>query len=131
MAVARHLSQCPGVTNLRYPGLKTDEGHRISVRQMRNGFGGMMAFDVGKTQEDAKRFISALKTIRHAVSLGSTESLICVPFLTTMLYMPPERRTSFGVRPNSVRLSVGVEPIGDLLADLDQALSQMRGRKRP
>jgi cystathionine beta-lyase/cystathionine gamma-synthase len=91
----------------------------------------MMAFDVGKTQEDAKRFISALKTIRHAVSLGSTESLICVPFLTTMLYMPPERRTSFGVRPNSVRLSVGVEPIGDLLADLDQALSQMRGRKRP
>lgn len=131
LAVARHLSQCPGISNLRYPGLKTDGGHRISVRQMRNGFGGMMAFDVGRTQEDAKRFISALKVIRHAVSLGSTESLICIPFLTTMLYMPPARRTSFGVQPNSVRLSVGVEPIGDLLADLDQALRHMRGRKRP
>ena len=130
MAVAKHLSKCPGISNLRYPGLKSDDGHRISVRQMRNGFGGMLAFDVGKTQADAKRFISALKTIRHAVSLGSTESLICVPFLTTMLYMTPERRTSFGVRPNSVRLSVGVEPIGDLLADLDQALRPAKRRRR-
>ena len=129
LAVARHLAKRPGISNLRYPGLAADEGHRISVRQMRNGFGGMMAFDVGRTQEDAKRFISALKTIRHAVSLGSTESLICIPFLTTMLYMPPERRTAFGGRPNSVRLSVGVEPVDDLLADLDQALARMRNSK--
>ena len=129
LAVARHLAKRPGISNLRHPGLAADEGHRISVRQMRNGFGGMMAFDVGRTQEDAKRFISALKTIRHAVSLGSTESLICIPFLTTMLYMPPERRTAFGVRPNSVRLSVGVEPVDDLLADLDQALARMRNSK--
>lgn len=131
LAVAKHLARCPGIANLRYPGLKSDDGHRIAARQMKRGFGGMMAFDVGRTQDDAKRFISALKTIRHAVSLGSTESLICIPFLTTMLYMPPERRTGFGVKPNSVRLSVGVEPLGDLLADLDQALRQMRGRKRP
>jgi cystathionine gamma-synthase len=125
LAVANHLAKCPGISNLRYPGLKSDEGHRAAARQMRNGYGGMMAFDVGRTQADAKRFVSALKTIRHAVSLGSTESLICIPFLTTMLYMPPERRTSFGVRPHSVRLSVGVEPIADLLADLDQALARM------
>ncbi|MDD3440109.1 MAG: aminotransferase class I/II-fold pyridoxal phosphate-dependent enzyme [Kiritimatiellae bacterium] len=126
LAVANHLAKCPGISNLRYPGLKSDEGHRAAVRQMRNGYGGMMAFDVGRTQADAKRFVSALKTIRHAVSLGSTESLICIPFLTTMLYMPPERRTSFGVRPHSVRLSVGVEPIADLLADLDQALRRIQ-----
>ena len=126
LAVAKHLAKCPGISNLRYPGLKSDEGHRAAVRQMRNGYGGMMAFDVGRTQADAKRFVSALKTIRHAVSLGSTESLICIPFLTTMLYMPPERRTSFGVRPHSVRLSVGVEPIADLLADLDQALRRIQ-----
>ncbi len=129
LAVAKHLAHRPGISNLRYPGLKTDEGHRISLRQMKRGFGGMMAFDVGQTQEDAKRFISALKTIRHAVSLGATESLACIPFLTTMLYMPPERRTSFGVKPNSVRLSVGVEPVQELLADLDQALAQMRKSK--
>lgn len=124
LAVAKHLAKCPAISNLRYPGLKTDEGHRAAARQMCNGYGGMMAFDVGRTQADAKRFVSALKTIRHAVSLGSTESLICIPFLTTMLYMPPERRTSFGVRPHSVRLSVGVEPITNLLADLDQALAR-------
>jgi cystathionine beta-lyase/cystathionine gamma-synthase len=129
MAVAKHLARCPGISNLRYPGLKSGEGHRVSARQMRNGYGGMMAFDVGCTQTDAKRFISALKTIRHAVSLGSTESLVCIPFLTTMLYMPPERRTSFGVRPNSVRLSVGIEPIADLLADLDQALARPQKSK--
>ena len=133
LAVAKHLAKCPGISNLRYPGLKSDEGHRAAARQMRNGYGGMMAFDVGRTQADAKRFVSALKTIRHAVSLGSTESLICIPFLTTMLYMPPERRTSFGVRPHSVRLSVGIEPSADLLADLDQALRripQAKSRKR-
>lgn len=128
LAVAKHLAQCPGISNLRYPGLKTDEGYRVSAQQMRNGFGGMMAFDVGRTQADAKRFVSALKTIRHAVSLGSTESLICIPFLTTMLYMPPERRTLFGVRANSVRLSVGIEPMADLLADIDQALNRKRKR---
>ena len=131
MAVAKHLVRCPGISNLRYPGLKTDEGHRIAAWQMKRGFGGMMAFDVGRTQMDAKRFISALKTIRHAVSLGSTESLICIPFLTTMLYMPPERRTAFGVRPNSVRLSVGVEPATDLLSDIDQALKAPRKGLRP
>jgi len=128
MTVATHLADCPGISNLRYPGLKSDSGHPIAARQMKKGYGGMLAFDVGQDQEDAKRFISALRVIRHAVSLGSTESLICIPFLTTMLYMPPERRTGFGVKPNSVRLSVGIEPATDLLTDIDQALRQMHSK---
>ena len=90
---------------------------------MKNGFSNMMAFDVGECEEDAKRFISALKTIWHAVSLGSTESLICIPYLTTMLYLPPERRTIFGVRTNTVRLSVGIEPFDQIATDLNQALA--------
>ncbi|MBN2560491.1 MAG: PLP-dependent transferase, partial [Phycisphaerae bacterium] len=90
--------------------------------------GGMLAFEVGENQEDAKGFVSALQVIRHAVSLGSTESLICIPFLTTMLYMPPERRTTFGVKPNTVRLSIGIEPVAALLADIDEAVSQLRSR---
>ncbi|MDD2236695.1 MAG: aminotransferase class I/II-fold pyridoxal phosphate-dependent enzyme, partial [Kiritimatiellae bacterium] len=84
--LAEHLADCAGITNVRYPGLKGTEDYAIAVRQMHKGFGGMMAFDVGATQEDAKRFISSLQVIYHAVSLGSTESLICIPFLTTMLY---------------------------------------------
>jgi len=131
MAVAKHLAQCPAISNLRYPGLMGSDDRRIAARQMKRGFGGMMAFDVGRSQKDAKRFISALRVICHAVSLGSTESLICIPFLTTMLYMPPERRTGFGVHPHTVRLSVGVEPVADLLGDIDQALGRIKTGGRP
>ena len=122
MAVARHLARCRHISNVGYPGLRDFKDHKIAARQMKHGFGGMLSFEVGKTQEDAKRFISALEVIYHAVSLGATESLICIPFLTTMLYMPPERRTGFGVKPNTVRLSLGVEPTDEILADIDQAL---------
>jgi cystathionine beta-lyase/cystathionine gamma-synthase len=97
--------------------------HAVAARQMHRGFGGKLAFDVGQDEEDAKRFIAALKRIHHAVSLGATESLICMPHLTTMLYLPPERRTAFGVKKNTVRLSVGIEPSDRLVADLKQALA--------
>lgn len=122
-AVAEYLASHPKVSRLAYPGLPGPASYEIASRQMEKGFGGMMAFDVGEDEEDARRFIAALKTIRHAVSLGSTESLICIPYLTTMLYLPPERRTAFGVKRNTVRLSVGIEPPGHLLTDLKQALA--------
>ena len=125
LAMARLLEKHPRVSNLRYPGLESDPGHEIACSQMTGGFGGLMAFDVGETQEDAKRFITALKVILHAVSLGATESLVCIPYLTTMLYLPEERRTIFGVKENTVRLSAGIEPEAALLADLDQALGKV------
>jgi len=87
--------------------------------------GGVLEIDVGKDQEDAKKLISELQVIYHAVSLEATESLICVPYLTTLLYMPPERRTVFGVRPNTVRLSAGIEKTEILLEDLGQALDKL------
>jgi cystathionine beta-lyase/cystathionine gamma-synthase len=121
-AIAERLRGHPRVSRLSYPGLADDLGHAVARRQMHDGFGGVMAFDVGKTQDDAKRFIAALKVIYHAVSLGATESLICIPYLTTMLYLPPERRTTFGVNLNTVRLSVGIEPVDQILNDLHQAL---------
>jgi len=122
MAVAEWLCRQPKVSEVHYAGLHGDSGHGIALRQMHGGFGGMLAFDVGRSQEDAKRFISALKTVVHAVSLGATESLICIPYLTTMLYLPPERRTTFGVAQNTVRLSMGIEPVEDIVNDLKQAL---------
>jgi len=125
MAIAEYLASHPKVARTQYPGLKDDPGHSTATKQMQNGFGGVLAFDVGNSQEDAKKFISELKTIYHAVSLGATESLICIPYLTTLLYMPPERRTVFGVNPNTVRLSVGIEKIETLLKDLEQALDKI------
>jgi len=121
-AVAEHIEGHDKVGRICYPGLAGDPGHDVAAQQMNNGFGGVLAFDVGDTQEDAMRFISALKVIFHAVSLGATESLICIPYLTTMLYMPAERRTSFGVKANTVRLSVGIDRTEDLLEDIEQAL---------
>lgn len=121
--VAEFLAQHPKVSRILYPGLTSHPGHAVAARQMHRGFGGMLAFDVGEDEEDAKRFVAALKTIYHAVSLGATESLICIPYLTTMLYLPPERRTMFGVRKNTVRLSIGIEPAEKLVKDLKQALA--------
>ncbi len=123
MAMAEFLSRQPKISRIRYPGLKDDPGHEKAARQMKKGFGGMLAFDVGQTREDAKKFVSELNVIYHAVSLGATESLICIPYLTTMLYLPPERRTTFGVKENTVRLSAGIEEPEKLLRDLKNALN--------
>jgi cystathionine beta-lyase/cystathionine gamma-synthase len=125
MKIAKCLEKNDKISNLRYPGLENDKDHSIASQQMIKGFGGMLAFDVGKTIDDAKRFIDALNIIYHAVSLGSTETLICIPYLTTMLYLPPERRTTFGVNMNTVRLSAGIEPAADLLQDIEKALSKI------
>ncbi len=122
LAIARFLEDHAGISRVRYPGLQSDPCHDIAVRQMHDGFGGVLAFDVGRTGQDARDFITRLETIVHAVSLGATETLVCIPYLTTMLYLPEERRLSFGVRRNTVRLSAGIEPAEDLLEDLKQAL---------
>ena len=125
LAVAEWLKGQSKISRLRYPGLVDDPGYEVARRQMRNGVGGMMAFNVGQSQDDAKRFISALRVIVHAVSMGATESLICIPYLTTMLYLPPERRTTFGVAQNTVRLSLGIEPVEVIIRDIEQALIQV------
>ncbi|MFO7871296.1 MAG: aminotransferase class I/II-fold pyridoxal phosphate-dependent enzyme [Kiritimatiellia bacterium] len=122
MAMAEYLEGHPKVPRVSYPGLKADPGHETASMQMENGYGGVLAFEAGQTQEDARKFISALNVIYHTVSLGATESLICIPYLTTMLYLPPERRVSFGVRENTVRLSAGIEEPGRLIRDLEQGL---------
>ncbi|MCK5863046.1 MAG: aminotransferase class I/II-fold pyridoxal phosphate-dependent enzyme [Candidatus Hydrogenedentes bacterium] len=122
---AEFLISQPKVSHLSYPGLPQHDNHKIAAKQMKQGFGGLMAFDVGDSPEDAKKFIAELKVIYHAVSLGATESLICIPYLTTMLYLPPERRTLFGVRENTVRLSLGIEPVEKIIDDLKLALAKL------
>ncbi|MCK4627736.1 MAG: PLP-dependent transferase [Sedimentisphaerales bacterium] len=124
-AMAEFLVDHPNISRICYPGLKTDPGYEIACRQMTDGFGGVLAFDIKDNQEDAKKFIHNLKVVIHAVSLGATETLICIPYLTTMLYMPEERRTSFGVKKNTVRLSAGIEKTETLIADLKQALEKI------
>ena len=124
LAMANYLKDHPRVSTLMYPGLPSTPGHKIACKQMKRGFGGLMSFNVGSNIEDAKAFIHNLKQIYHAVSLGATETLICIPYLTTMLYLPEERRLTFGVKKNTVRLSAGIEDSKLLIADLEQALAK-------
>ncbi|MBN1436552.1 MAG: aminotransferase class I/II-fold pyridoxal phosphate-dependent enzyme [Sedimentisphaerales bacterium] len=123
--MAEFLNDHPKIPRVCYPGLKNDPGHEVAKKQMTRGFGGVLAFDVEDDIEKAKAFINALDVIYHAVSLGSTESLICIPFLTTMVYLPEERRTTFGVKKNTVRLSAGIENPDKLIEDLKQALNKI------
>ncbi|MHB8897478.1 MAG: PLP-dependent transferase, partial [Thermoguttaceae bacterium] len=81
--------------------------------------------DVGESIDQAKAFVGALEHVVHAVSLGATETLVCLPYLTTMLYLPEERRTTFGVRQNTIRLSAGIEKPDLLIEDLRQALNKV------
>ncbi len=80
---------------------------------------------VGKTCQDAEKFVENLKVIKHAVSLGCPESLVCLPVLTTMLYMLLERRLTFGVRENTVRMSCGIEESEKLIEDIKQSLEKL------
>ena len=125
LIVSTFLKSHSKIKKIYYPGLPSNKGHEVAKKQMKNGFGGMLAFDVGENQADAEKFVSNLKTIKHAVSLGCTESLVCMPVLTTMLYMPLERRLTFGVKENTVRMSCGIEDSTLLIDDIKQSLDKL------
>ena len=125
LAIAESFKGNSRISRLVYPGLSDDIGYAVAKKQMAHGFGGLMAFDVGDCIEDAMKFISSLDLVYHAVSLGATETMACIPYLTTMLYLPEERRLTFGVNKNTVRLSAGIEAPEKLISDLKQALNKI------
>ena len=120
LAVARHLDAHPKVRNVYYPGLVTHPQHEIARRQQK-GPGAMLSFDVG-TEEGARRFLNQVKICSLAESLGGVESLISLPAQMTHSSMPREVRERIGITDSLVRLSVGIEDVDDIIADVDQAL---------
>jgi cystathionine beta-lyase/cystathionine gamma-synthase len=120
-AVASLLASRPDVECVYYPGLPGHPGHELAQRQMR-GFGGMISFIPAGGAERAKRIAKATKIFSLAESLGGVESLICHPVSMTHGAIPKEMRDAGGVHDALLRLSVGIEAQGDILADLDQAL---------
>jgi cystathionine gamma-synthase len=117
MAIARHFEGHPKVERVLYPGLASHPGHAVAARQMTDGFGGMMSILVKGGFADAQRLCTRLKVIVPATSLGGVESLA------------EHRKTVEGptspVPDNLVRISVGIEHVDDLIADLEQALSSI------
>lgn len=120
IAVARHLDAHPKVRKTFYPGLPTHPQHEIARKQQR-GPGAMLAFELG-SEDAARRFLNQVKLCSLAESLGGVESLISLPALMTHASMPEEVRERVGITPGLVRLSVGIEDVEDIIADLDQAL---------
>jgi cystathionine beta-lyase/cystathionine gamma-synthase len=120
-AVADWLSKSGRVEKVYYPGLPDHPDHEIARRQMR-GFGGMVCVDLGGGYERAARFFDRLQVFQRAASLGGVESLCSLPVLTSQWGHSEEELREAGVTASMARLSVGLESVEDLIADLDQAL---------
>jgi len=120
MALAEFLARHPRVTQTIYPGLPSHPQHALATRQMR-GFGGLISFDTGSI-DAARRLLGRVRLMALAESLGGVETLISHPAVMTHASVPPERRAQIGITDGLVRVSVGLEDINDLKADLDQAL---------
>lgn len=119
MAIAEFLSSESKVSKVYYPGLINHPDHAIAKAQMPGGFGGMLSFEV---KEDAHRFMDNLELIKRAISLGGVESTITSPAKTSHIKLTADEREAIGVTDKLCRLSVGIEDVQDLIADIKQAL---------
>lgn len=121
LEIARFLDAHRAVRRVIYPGLTSHPQHAIAKRQMR-GFGGMVTVELDRDLAATKRFLERCRLFTLAESLGGVESLIEHPAIMTHATIPPEQRLTLGISDSLVRLSVGIEDTGDLIADLEQAL---------
>ncbi|NIK74689.1 cystathionine beta-lyase/cystathionine gamma-synthase [Thermonema lapsum] len=122
--IAEWLEQHPAVGKVYYPGFETHPNHHVARKQMKD-FGGMVSFTFKEDNIDlAKAFMSNLQVFTLAESLGGVESLCCHPATMTHASIPKEEREKTGLRDTLIRLSVGVEDVEDLIADLSQAIEK-------
>jgi len=124
LAVANYLKEHPRVKRVLYPGLEAHPGHEIARRQMK-GFGGVVSFEVKSGIESVNTFLRRLKIFALAESLGGIASLAEHPATMSHASMPKEQREKAGITDELIRLSVGLENIGDLIEDLWQALEPL------
>lgn len=122
LELAQWLERQPQVARVHYPGLPSHPQHELAKRQM-NGFGGMISMDLATDLAGSKRFLENVRIFALAESLGGVESLIEHPAIMTHATIPPATRAELGIGDALVRLSVGVEDVEDLRADLAQALA--------
>lgn len=122
LRIAEFLATHPKVRSVNYPFLKNHPQRALALEQMKGG-GGVLSFEVEGSGEDAKRVSEALQLFTLAPSLGGAESLVSIPVLTSHAMISADHRAKMGVTEQLVRLSVGIEHVEDLIADLDHALS--------
>jgi cystathionine beta-lyase/cystathionine gamma-synthase len=122
--IADALQRHPKVAHVYYPGLRDHEAHGLARRQMKD-YGMMVSFDIRGGGRAAERFIDKLKLWYLATSLGGVESTVSYPVLSSHIGLSAKQLELLGVSPATIRLSVGIEDAGDLIADLEQALGRL------
>lgn len=123
LAVARFLSEHPKVSWVLYPGLASHPSHQYACRYLPKGASGLVGFGVRGGREAGRRFIEALRLFSHLANIGDSRSLAIHPASTTHQQLSDAEQEAAGVTPDFVRLSIGLETLEDILADLDQALA--------
>jgi O-acetylhomoserine (thiol)-lyase len=124
-ALAEWLEQHPLVEFVQYPGLKSSAYHELARKYLPNGYGGILNFGVKGEKEKASQLIDNLKLVSHLANLGDAKTLAIHPASTTHEQLSEEEQKTAGVAPNQVRISVGLEHIEDIKADLEQAFQKV------
>jgi O-acetylhomoserine (thiol)-lyase len=123
--LAEWLEQHPKVESVNYPGLKSSTYHNLAKKYLKNGFGAVLSFTIKGTKENATKFVDNLKLVSHLANVGDAKTLIIQPSATTHQQLTEEEQLSTGVLPTLLRISVGLEHIDDIKADLQQAFEQV------
>ena len=124
LAVARHLQKHDAVEWVRFPGLADNPEYEKNSKYIRGKGGAIVVFGIKGGAESGKTFIESLQLHSHLANVGDAKSLAIHPATTTHSQLNEEQQAAAGITPELVRLAVGIEHIGDILADLDQALAQ-------
>jgi O-acetylhomoserine (thiol)-lyase len=122
LAIARWLQTHPLAAWVTYPGLEDDPNHAVAARYLKRGFGGLIGFGIKGGREAGRRFIDSVRLLSHLANIGDAKSLVIHPASTTHQQLTPEERRRTGVTEDYIRLSIGLESVEDLQADIDQAL---------
>ena len=124
LAVARHLEQHPKVSWVSYPGLQSHPSYPLAQTYLPKGSGGVLTFGIKGGVKSGRRFMEATKLIALVVHVGDVRSCVLHPASTTHRQLSAEQQVASGVLPDLIRLSVGIEHIDDIIADIDQALDK-------
>jgi O-acetylhomoserine (thiol)-lyase len=125
LAVAKHLSKHPKASWIRYPGLESDPTYPVAKRLLAKGFGGMIVFGVKGGRAAGEKLIESLELFSHLANVGDAKSLALHPASTSHSQLSDDQQKESGLTPDLVRLSIGLENLEDIIADLDQALAKI------